>query len=150
MGYEPSICRHYFNDGDESSGLMYVLRQGNSKSFMEDCARTDRTRLASIVKTAKRIYDHGCSFGFDSGTIKRIRAGKIDIDVFETRVNGSVIRIATYIHNGWIPIYLFDFDTHQGSGNNLQQRHIARAVAMALTARDCAANYDFSEYAGRR
>lgn len=54
------------------------------------------------------------------------------------------------IHAGYIPIYLFDFDTHQGSANNLPKRFIKRAQEMAALAKSCAEAYDFSDYSGER
>lgn len=148
MGQNASIKRHLFDEKDESKGVMYALSPGGTKDFIDDCIRTDRDRLRGIVKTAKRIYDRGCSYGRASETIKRIHAGQNSIDVFETRVKGTVVRVATYIYEDWIPIYLFDFDTHPGTGNNLPKHHIDRAVKMAKIAEECAKDYDFSEYKG--
>ena len=150
MKSEVSIGKYYFDDKRPDEGTFYVLRQGKERSFIEDCARKDPYRLSRILKTMKRIYDYGCTFGFDSKTIVRIKGKDIDVDVFEVRIKGTVIRAAAYFYEGYIPIYLFDFDTHQGSANNLPRRFIARARDMALLARRCSETYDFSDYEGER
>lgn len=145
-----SIKRHYFDENDTHKGMMYALQRTGGNDCIDDCARTDPQKLRAIARTAKRIYDRGCSFGFASETIKQIKAGRSSVQVFEVRVKGTVIRVAAHIHENWIPIYFFVFDTHQGSGNNLPKHHIDRAVSMAQAAAECAKDYDFSEYGGAR
>lgn len=150
MNPKASIGKYFFNKKRPDEGVFYALRQANGKSFVEDCAKRDPYRLSRILKTLKRIFDYGCSFGFDSKTIVEIKGARVGIAVFEVRLKGTVIRVAAYIHAGYIPIYLFDFDTHQGSANNLPKRFIKRAQEMAVLAKSCAEAYDFSDYSGER
>lgn len=89
-------------------------------------------------------------FGFDSKAIVVIKGAHIGVTVFEVRVKGTVIRVTAYIHARYIPIYLFDFDAHQGSANNLPKRLIKRVQEMAALAKSCAEAYDFSDYSGER
>lgn len=101
-----SIKRHYFDENDTHKGMMYALQRTGGNDCIDDCARTDPQKLRAIARTAKRIYDCGCSFGFESETIKQIKAGRTSVQVFEVRVKGTVIRVAAHIHENWIPIYL--------------------------------------------
>ena len=150
MNPAASIVQYHFNEKHPDEGTFYVLKQGGEKTFIEKCARKAPYRLSRILKTMKRIYDRGCKFGFDSETIVRIKGVDADVSVFEVRVKGAVIRVAAYIHAGYIPIYLFDFDTHQGSANNLPKRFIERALDMAVLAKSCSETYDFFDYEGER
>ena len=107
MGTGASIKPHYFKKGHEESGIAYALCLNGSRSFIDDLAgnHKDAYRLSRILKTLKRIYEHGCDYAFESDTFKHIKGKDIDIDVVEARVAGSVIRVAAYIHEDWIPIY---------------------------------------------
>lgn len=138
----------FFDDKEPGRGMLYVLCPDSGKSFIDELARSDVGRLSRILVTAKRIYDYGCAFGFASQTIKRIEAGKCAVAVFEVRVKGTVIRVAAHIHNSAIPIYLFDFDTHQGARSHLPRRHIDHAKELAAIAAKCAEQFDFSDYRG--
>lgn len=144
------IEARYFDGNGPKNGMLYVLCPSPGKSFIEDLYAKDMERLSRILNTARRIYSAGCRYGFDSQTIKPIVSGGHDIAIFEVRVKGTVIRVASYIHEGWIPIYLFDFDSHQGSKSKLPKRHIKRAAELACEARACAREFDFSEYNGKK
>lgn len=147
MGSSSRIGKHYLNR--RRGKWIYALKSPSGKTFLDDCMRKDPDRAARFASTAERVFDRGCTWAFDSGTIKRIKTGSISIDVFETVVKGGVIRVATYVYLGYIPIYLFDFKTHPGSGNNLPDHDIKRAIQSAEVAAKEAQCYDFSAYEGR-
>lgn len=73
MNPKASIGKYFFNEKCPDEGVFYTLRQANGKSFVEDCAKRDPYRLSRILKTLKRIFDYGCSFGFDPKTIVEIK-----------------------------------------------------------------------------
>lgn len=137
--------RKYFLDKEESK-WMYVLAGSGEKSFIDKCIDKDPHRARRIVTTIERVFDRGIEWGFASSTIKRLKGISGDVAVFETRVNGSVVRVATYLHEGDIPIYLFDFDSHSGSRNNIPGHVLRRAADAAKRAESCAGSYDFEEY----
>ena len=83
MNPKASIGKYFFNEKRPDEGVFYTLRQANGKSFVEDCAKRDPYRLSRILKTLKRIYDYGCSFGFDSKTIVEIKGAHVGVAVFE-------------------------------------------------------------------
>lgn len=112
---------------------------------MDDLVRTNKDRAARIRTTATRIFDNGIEWALESHTVVEIAAGKGNIAVFETRVKGSVIRVATYLYEKRVPIYLFDFKTHPGSRNNLPRRHIDRAIQLARAAERIAPHYPLEE-----
>lgn len=128
---------------------MYLLsKQG--KTFLAKCRIKDPNRARRIEKVASRVFDNGVSWARSAEVITEMFAGKQDVAVFEAHVKGTVIRVATYLHQGMIPIYLFDFDTHSGSKNNLAQHHIDKAVAQAKIAKQCSDYFDFYEYEEHR
>lgn len=125
---------------------MYVLVGAREKSFVDRCIAKDPHRARRITLVAERVFDRGVEWGFESSTIKRLKGAEGAVAVFEVRVKGSVIRVAAYLHNGSIPIYLFDFDSHSGSRNNIPENILSRAAESAKRAAACAAEYDFDEY----
>lgn len=139
-----AIQKHYLDK--EEAKWMYTLVGAGEKSFIEKCASKDPHRVARIVSTAIRIFDRGVSWGFRSETIKKLKGIKGGIAVSEVRVKGGVVRVATYLHLDDIPIYLFDFDTHSGSRNNIPKHVLDRAAAAAKHAESCASDYNFKEY----
>ena len=141
--------RKYFLDKGERKWA-YVLAVPGRKSFMDKCVEKDPHRARRIATTAERIFDRGVGWGLVSKTIKQLKGVKGSVSVFETRVNGGVVRVAVYLHCGNIPVYLFDFDTHSGSGNNIPAHFLDRAAMTARKAAVCADEYDFSEYEEHR
>lgn len=141
--------RKYFLD-EKKGKWAYVLAASGRKSFIDKCMKTDPHRLKRIATTVERIFDRGVGWGLASETIKRLKGTKGNVSVFETRVKGGVVRVAAYLHCGDIPIYLFDFDTHSGSGNNVPAHILDRAAKAAREAKTCAGKYDFSEYEEHR
>ena len=137
-----AIRRHYL-DG-EHTAWMYALGNPSDKDFMDRCLAKDPKRAQRIAVTVRRIIDRGCAWAFASETMKRLVLGKGKLAKFEVRIKGGLIRIAAYLHLNEIPIYLFDFDTHQGSQSNLPRRHIEHALELATIARECCEHYDFS------
>ena len=138
-----SIVKHYLDI--EKRKWVYTLKSDGGKSFLDDCVRKDPQRAKRIANTAERIFDRGVSWALCSDTIKAIKTPKGELHVFEAVVRGTTIRVATYLHRK-IPIYLFEFTTHQGRKNNLPQRFIDRAIEMSKIAAECVREYDFNEY----
>lgn len=126
---------------DRTGAFLDVLAKRDRPSFIDDCLRKDRDRAARIITTAVRVHRYGLDWAYCSGTIKRIRGGEPRVAVFETRVKGSVIRIATYIDKSQHPVFLFDFDTHAGGGNKLPEHDKERAFELAAIAEQCAKDF---------
>jgi hypothetical protein len=117
---------------------MDILVSTGRKTFMEKLAGNpkDQNRAAVIAKTADRVGRNGISWAKASKTLKAITA---TVSVFELRVPGKVIRVMTYVHDGETPVYLFDFDGHQGKGGKIPQSLIDKANTLAEAARECIA-----------
>ncbi|WP_346675722.1 hypothetical protein [Enorma phocaeensis] len=145
MDNDWEITRHWLDR--ERSKWMYVLSK-HGRSFISKCRAREPNRARRIERTAERVFDHGVSWAQTADVITEIKAVRQNIAVFEVHVKGTVIRIAAYLHLGLIPIYLFDFDTHSGSKNNLPAHYKDRAAEMAKIAKSCVQNYDFAEYKG--
>lgn len=143
MGDGWVVGKHYLDTA--RSKWMYVLKRSDGPSFMDDFIRKEPQAAARIGTTAIRIFDNGVGWALESGTLARIKGTKGSVVVFETRVKGDVLRVATHLHKNRIPIYLFIFKTHAGSNNNLPEHDKQHAVDMARHAADCARNYDFGE-----
>ena len=95
---------------------MIALREKGSESFIESLNRgKTRQRAAAIVRSIERLLQNGLDWGFASKTVKRLHGNYGDIVLYETRCNGQVIRVMTYIHGGanGRPVFLFDFDGHK-------------------------------------
>lgn len=138
---ESCIKVHYLDKSKRR--WIYALSPSGGATFFDDCLRRDKQRLVRISKALARVFDAGVPWAKEAGVLKRIRGA--DVSVFEAKVGRTVIRVAAYLHNGSIPIYLFDFDTHSGSGNNLPQHYIEKASNMARTAKLVAETYTFYE-----
>lgn len=143
MSDEWVIDKHYLDI--ENSKWMYVVKRKNGKSFMDDCIRKEPQYASRIGTTALRVFDNGIEWALETGTLTRIKGTKGPIVVFETRVKGDILRVATYLHENSIPIYLFIFRTHGGSNNNLSEHDKQHAVEMAKRAAACAESYMFGE-----
>lgn len=128
---------------EESS--MRVLSRDGKPSFIEELARSPKTRRRAslIARTADRIERFGIDWAFESTTLKWVSA---DISLCEMRVSGKVIRVMTYLTPGTTsPIYLFDFDGHQGKGGSIPPHLLRKAEQLAQEARSCLernTNYD--------
>ena len=138
------IAKHYLDE--KETKWMYVLKKTNRPSFLSECFRTDRHRARRIEKTARQVFERGTDWARKAEVIKNLHIGKCKVSVCEVRINGTVIRVAAYMHKGRIPIYLFDFNTHSGSKNNIPDHFLNRAADTATIAESCAKEYDFSEY----
>lgn len=147
MAKEWVIDRHFLDR--KKTQWIYLLKRMGGESFMDACLRKDPDRAARIAVTAKRVLEYGLEWAIDSDTIKKIKGTKGPVAVFETRAGRRTIRVATYLHDNQIPIYLFDFTTHCGSHNNLPDNERDKADKMAQLAAQCARNYHF-EGSGRQ
>lgn len=116
---------------------MYVLAPVGRKSFMEEMSDDPkkRRRAALIANAAWRVARNGIGWAFSSETFKWVVKG---ISVCELKVKGEVIRVMTYLDDGLaIPVYLFDFDGHQGKRGVIPPSIIARAKKLAGEAAIC-------------
>lgn len=120
--------------GDDAYVL--ALAPIGTDTFIEKMMSTPKkqVRAASIVKTMRRIIDNGIEWAFDSETFKPLDSG---LALCELRVSGKVIRVMTYLHKGQTPIYLFDFDSHQGKGSGIPENIMEKAESLAKAAKEC-------------
>ena len=147
-GLRGGIGKYFLNR--EETKWVYALTDGKGKSFLDNRPKSDAYTMQRIVTTIGRVFDRGVAWAKESGTIKQLKGVSCNVAVFETKVKGGVVRIATYLHMGNIPIYLFDFNTHSGSRNNIPRHYLDRASEAAEVAAQCAQEYDFSEYEEHR
>lgn len=117
---------------------MNILTATGRQTFMEKLISNPKgqNRAALIARTVDRVGRNGIPWAKESKTLKTITS---TISVFELRVPGKVIRVMTYLHDEKTPIYLFDFDGHQGKGGKIPQNLIDKASELAEAARECIA-----------
>lgn len=127
MDYE--IVAFSLSDGCE----MRVLARKGAQSFMEKMTGNPKRhqRAEQIRRAAERVARNGVEWAKVSKTLKAIAP---DLYVYELRVPGKVIRVMTYLHNGIEPIYLFDFDGHQGKKGGIKASDIEKAQELAAEA----------------
>ena len=117
---------------------MNILTATGRQTFMEKLVSNPKgqNRAALIARTADRVGRNGIPWAKETKTLKTITS---TVSVFELRVPGKVIRVMTYVHDEKTPIYLFDFDGHQGKGGGIPQNLIDKANKLAEAARECIA-----------
>ena len=116
---------------------MRVLTPCGHAPFIEELARSPKTRrrAALIARTADRLQRFGRAWGFESGTLKWIAP---EVSLCELRVGGKVIRVMAYLPpEPAPPIYLFDFDGHQGKDVSIPAHVKSRAKELAVEAKRC-------------
>lgn len=130
MAYE--IVSLEIADGVEALCLAVV----GKPPFLEklSCSPKTRDRAVLISRTANRIHDNGLDWAFQSETLKSIDD---ELSLCELRIKGRVIRVMTYIHNKQIPIYLFDFDGHQGKTGKVSSNILKKGKQLSEEARKC-------------
>lgn len=117
--------------------VMRVLSPVGRRSFMDEMVADPkkRQRAALIARTAYRVERNGIGWAFESETFKWLSK---DVSVCELRVKGNVIRVMTYLERGIaFPVYLFDFDGHQGKRASIPSALIAKAETLAKEAAKC-------------
>lgn len=119
-----------------AGSYMKVLASAGKPSFMDELVDNPKSRQRSVLiaRTVERVNKNGLDWARSSHTLKTITA---DLSVFELRVPGKVIRVMTYVHEGRVPVYLFDFDGHQGKNGKLPPSLMKRAEALARIAFEC-------------
>ena len=125
--------------GSDSSVEMLCIAKPNGQTFIDELTRDKKgqARAGRIAKTIERVLKLGNEWAWQSKTFKEIKGtGCNDIVVLETRVKGSVIRVATYIDLADRPVFLFDFDAHSGSDGGIKKSVKEMAVRLASYARD--------------
>lgn len=120
---------------------MIALREKGSESFIESLNRgKTRQRAAAIVRSIERLLQNGLDWGFASKTVKRLHGNYGDIVLYETRCNGQVIRVMTYIHGGanGTPVFLFDFDGHKARSSigGISHETLRRGEQLAVIAKE--------------
>lgn len=70
----------------------------------------------------------------DSETLKLLNA---ELALYELRIKGKIIRVMTYVHNDQVPVYLFDFEGHQGKTGQIRKEHMEKAQKLAKIAKEC-------------
>lgn len=120
---------------DEGVNVLCLAAE-SKPSFLEELGASPKTkeRAALISRTTKRIHDFGIDWAFVSKTFKPLDK---ELSLCEMRVTGRVIRVMTYVHNNILPIYLFDFDGHQGKGNSIPPNYLERGKRLSIEAHKC-------------
>lgn len=113
---------------------MRVLRRAHKPSFMDEMAEDPKRyeRAALIARIAARIERRGKEWAFQSATSKWLASS---VSVCEVRIRGKVVRVMAY----WPPqearpVYLFDFDGHQGKSGNIPSHLLDKAYRLAQEA----------------
>lgn len=115
-----------------------MLAPCGADTFMEKMAATPKMqeRAALIARTMRRVSENGVDWAFESKTFKSLEP---ELSLCELRVKGKIIRVMTYIHDNQVPIYLFDFDGHQGKRSNIPANIKRKGKELAKIARECMA-----------
>lgn len=115
-----------------SGSCIYQLQAASSdKTLLERFAAKKQNREASLklASTLDLIRKSGIARSVGNMTIRRVEG-----DIVEVRVSGTVIRAFSYQRNGEDALVLLDIErTHQGSGSI--RRHIEAAKPKAEAAR---------------
>lgn len=64
----------------------------------------------------------------------RLRFLGTSLSLYELKVDGKVIRIMTYVHHDATPVYLFDFDEHQGKHAGIPKHVMDRGKKLTAIA----------------
>lgn len=130
MQYEIRI--HDLEDGQR----MQVLAPTGSKSFIDKLieAPKSQSRLIKITKMAQRVAEAGVGWAI---TAQKLKLLEDDLALYELKIGNTTLRIMTYLHNQTQPIYLFDFEGHQGKTGQIPQGCMKRGRTLAKAAREC-------------
>lgn len=121
--------------------MVLVLAQEGRPSFIEKLRNSGKgvDRASVIAKAMLRLSTYGTSWAMDIKHLRLLRREGDGLAVYELRANDKVIRVMTYVHDDRdkTPVYLFDFDGHQGKTGKVPRRQIERGVNLARAAREC-------------
>ncbi len=115
----------------EGSGIYQLISASSGKSLIEGFAKKkgNREAAAKLVSTLAQIRRAGIPRSVENMTIRRL-----DGDIAEVRVSGTVVRAFSYQKDGERALVLLSIErTHQGSGN--VRRHIEAVRPKAEAAR---------------
>ena len=134
MSYK--LVSYDLDEGFQMLVLGSVDQDGEASTFIGDLQSSGKTidRASLISKSAKRIAMGGIEWAIVSRKLRKIDS---DLALFEMKINKSVIRVMTYIHEEETPVYLFDFDGHQGKTGKIPQSYIDKGREMAIHAAEC-------------
>lgn len=118
--------------------LVNVLAKEGEKDFLSKLHSSGKTKYRArvIAGMMEKVARFSTDWAIQAKKLKQLTS---DVSVFELRADGKVIRVMTYLHDDEqrTPIYLFDFDGHQGKGGHIKKSDLARAKKLASLARGC-------------
>lgn len=110
-----------------------VLAPAHTKSFIEKLVGDPKTRQRAnaIVKAMAQIAKNGTKWARQANKLRFLGTS---LSLYELKVDGKVIRIMTYVHHDATPVYLFDFDGHQGKHAGIPKHVMDRGKKLAAIA----------------
>lgn len=110
-----------------------VLAPAHTKSFIEKLVGDPKTRQRAnaIVKTMAQIAKNGTKWAQQTNKLRFLRT---DLSLYELKIDRKVMRIMTYVHHDATPVYLFDFDGHQGKHASIPRHVMDRGKKLAAIA----------------
>lgn len=110
-----------------------VLAPAHTKSFIEKLVGDPKTRQRAnaIVKAMAQIAKNGTKWARQANKLRFLGTS---LSLYELKVDGRVIRIMTYVHHDATPVYLFDFDGHQGKHAGIPKHVMDRGKKLAAIA----------------
>ena len=106
------------------------LAPGASAPFIAKLAGNPKTRqrAVAITRAVTQVARNGVGWAKESCKFRSLDAG---LALYELKANGKVIRVMTYVHRESVPIYLFDFDGHQGKSGSIPKHVMERGRSLA-------------------
>lgn len=110
-----------------------VLARENAASFIDKLLDNPRTRrrAGAITKAIAQVSKNGVEWAKQADKLKFLNAG---LSLYELKIGGRVIRIMTYVHCDSVPVYLFDFNGHQGKSRKIPRHIMDRGEKLAIIA----------------
>lgn len=134
MDDEYSIATIILGDGVRAC----VLTRSGEDDFLTDLASTGKTRNRAVLiaRMAARVARNGTDWAVAA---KKLKPVSRDVSMFELRIDRRVIRVMAYIHDdpAHTPVYLFDFDGHQGKSGKIDRNLIKKGERLAAIAAKC-------------
>lgn len=116
----------------------HAIAKEGEPCFLEDLASNGKTRRRAtmILRMALKVARNGTEWAICAEKLKSVTP---TVSVFELRADGKVLRVMTYVHDDEerTPVYLFDFDGHQGKTGKIKASVLEKAKRLAIAAREC-------------